>query len=181
MPRPKGTPKTGGNKRGLTKSKSRALGWSDKQPGEVGWVTELILDRLGLNTFEELANICAGKVPCSECNGDKLVDRTVIERRKNGDELITGTVHHRVTCRHCNGTGREPVPLRLKARILSELCTYQAPKLAAVAVQEIPAKSAVTLDEIVESERRAIERHEQRLLSAAEGEPQVIDVEVRPC
>src|SRR5262249_32899348 len=67
-----------------------------------------MLASIGCDPLRGMAMIALGEVQCLESDG------------------LGGT------CRHCGGTGKEPVPIELRARMHSELAKYVAPQLKAI-------------------------------------------------
>lgn len=99
-----GSPKTGGRKKG-TRNRSTE------------YVAE-VLDRLNCEPIEGMARIAMRDIPCSTCGGAGRVPSRDLRKKE--------------ACPGCAGSGKEPIPIGLAAKMLSELASYRYPKLKAV-------------------------------------------------
>jgi DnaJ-class molecular chaperone len=77
-----------------------------------------MLQKLDCDPILGMAKIALGDVPCPVCKGEGSV-------RWPGSELSQ-------RCDACQGTGRDAVPIELRARMMVELAQYVASKRKAV-------------------------------------------------
>jgi hypothetical protein len=76
------------------------------------------LERLGCDPIESMAKIALGDVPCAACKGEGSV-------RWPGSDTA-------YRCDACQGSGRDAVPIELRAKMYIELAQYVASKRKAV-------------------------------------------------
>ena len=110
MPRPKGTPKTGGRKKGQVPFRTTVAEY---------------LNAVGFNPFEVLKNIADGQLQCNVCRGK---GKTRYQADPSGDRTFERT------CQSCYGSGFEKISPADRSRAASEISKYVQPQLKQIEV-----------------------------------------------